>query len=246
MKRLTAAYVILVHIMLLVALRYTPLPSMLRQHLSGDSSPTQSPCYRTTARFYERMAPQIPDGAVLFIGDSMIQGLCTAAVTENGVGLGIGGDTTQGVTARIMNMAALHTAKAVVLGVGYNDIRNTSPMTFEVDYRRLLAVMPADQTIHSCGILPVAASNNDTGMLSSIQSYNTIIINACSALKNCIYVAPPAGLYTEQGFLKENLHGGDGLHLNHEGYALWIEALRESLEQRSSSTAARAPESVTQ
>ena len=63
-----------------------------------------------------------PNQTIVFIGDSIIQGLYVSAVTENGVNFGISGDTTAGVLERIDKYTILNKARAVVIAIGINDI----------------------------------------------------------------------------------------------------------------------------
>ena len=55
----------------------------------------------------------IPEGATIFIGDSITQGLATSAVSNQSVNYGIGSDTTLGVLKRLPYYNSMNSAKAV-------------------------------------------------------------------------------------------------------------------------------------
>ena len=78
--------------------------------------------YRQMLGFHRHIDACVPKGAVLFIGDSFIQSMCVAAITEKAVNFGIGGDTTEGVLKRLPRYTSIKRARAIVLAIGYNDL----------------------------------------------------------------------------------------------------------------------------
>ena len=51
----------------------------------------------------------VPAGSVVFIGDSITQGLPVSAIVANGINYGIGGDTTVGVLRRLSQIRVSRT-----------------------------------------------------------------------------------------------------------------------------------------
>ncbi len=99
--------------------------------------------YEQTVAFHRRMDDCVPDQAVLFIGDSFIQGLCVTEVAAKSINYGIGGDTTEGLLARLPHYPSLNRARAVVVSVGENDLRKgRTPADINLSYGRILARLP--------------------------------------------------------------------------------------------------------
>jgi lysophospholipase L1-like esterase len=135
MRRLFAAYLVLLHVALVVAL------------VPGKQPPT---VYERLTLAYRRVDPQIPQGATVFVGDSHVQGLCVAAVVPLAVNYGISGDTAEGVLRRLSPSLS---RSRVVLCVGQNDLRvfGKTPTQVLTTYREILSRVPH---AYVCGLLP--------------------------------------------------------------------------------------------
>lgn len=95
-------YLIILHLFLLLILWKTDFVPRVGYRLGiiKHIDPEITQHYVETAVFLERIDNNIPDEAVIFIGDSGIQGLCVSAVVCPSVNFGIGTDTTVGVLKR--------------------------------------------------------------------------------------------------------------------------------------------------
>jgi len=82
-----------------------------------------TPHYHQMVTFHSHMDGNVPDDSVIFIGDSLTQGLCVSAVACPSVNYGIGNDTTLGVLQRISQYESIQRAKVVVIAIGINDWR---------------------------------------------------------------------------------------------------------------------------
>src|ERR1700743_2784823 len=89
----------------------------------GLGNPYQRWFYHQNVAFHRRVDVCVPDRAVLFLGDSFIQGLCVAEAADHGINYGIGGDTTEGLLSRLSVYASLARARAAVIAIGDNDLR---------------------------------------------------------------------------------------------------------------------------
>lgn len=183
---------------------------------------------------YRIMDASVPDGATVFIGDSITQGLCTSAVTPLAVNFGIGWDTTGGVASRITNYQSFERASAIVLAIGINDLmgedRDANAVT---NFARILSSIPAKTPVLVSGVLPVDDSLRPPAWNQNnrrIERFNAQIRIVCGARPGCLFM--DAGNAMKDGVgLKQSLHSGDGLHLNPSGYAVWISELRDGLEK---------------
>lgn len=116
-------YVIILHLLVVLMLFKSDFIQRVEAKLGVDQSePEISLFYKSMVDYHKRMDGSIPDGAVIFIGDSITQGLATSAISHAGVNLGIGLDTTAGVLNRLQFYKSIDRSKAVVLAIGVNDL----------------------------------------------------------------------------------------------------------------------------
>lgn len=233
-------YLVLVHALLLwQATRDAPhahmaaatraLPDITT--LQGDS--TWPVHHRRMLGYHARMDANVPDGAVLFFGDSLVQGLCVSAVTPLGINFGIGGDTTALLRARLPLYASIDRASAVVVAIGINDLAVLEPEQIGEHIGTVLDALPPQLPVLLQGVLPVdrRVERPWTGRSrNEIERLNARFIELAKQRGNVHYAAPPREL-GEGGDLAARFHDGRGLHLNAIGNALWIESLRQALAQ---------------
>jgi lysophospholipase L1-like esterase len=179
------------------------------------------------ATLLARMAPAAP-GAVLFFGDSHVQSLNVAAVTERGVNLGVGRNTTLGMLQRLRGHKLLERASAVVLHVGINDLGRRTPEEAASYLRRSVAAVPPELGIVVSGAFPVGGPDE---INSKVAAYNAALPNVCGGRPRCLFLESAALVRDEKGQLDRRYDSGDGLHLNAEGYRRWAEALAATLER---------------
>ena len=186
--------------------------------------------YRQTLAFHRRVDACVPDGAVLFIGDSAIQGMCVTEVTKDGINYGIGGDTTEGVLARLPVYTSLQRARAVVFSVGDNDLRQgRSPAEVAANYQKIIAQVPKTVPVFFCSSTPCVGIPEHAEINRGIDSLNHALKDLCAAEPRCRLVALNLILNDERGCLRPEFADADGMHLNGPGCRLCIAQLREAL-----------------
>jgi lysophospholipase L1-like esterase len=206
---------------------FSPLPEISKPAFAQEFSSY----YYTLVRQHRRMDGNIPKDAVIFIGDSIIQGLAVSAVADRGVNYGISGDTTAGVLKRLSLYQSLARAGGIVLLVGVNDLGAGKAERLIENYRNILASMPRDRQVVVCAILPIDAdvlqfpSGN-----SVIQAINAQLETLCDQFSQVSFINPGPYLADRRGNLKNTLHVGDGIHLSQAGYAILIDAFKAELE----------------
>lgn len=198
---------------------------------SVDISADLTDHYHRMMRYHERMDGNVPEGAVLFIGDSITQGLCVAAVSERGVNYGIGSDTTVGVAHRLPRYTSIARASAVVLAIGVNDLRRRDNEAILERMAQLIETISGQAPLVVSAVLPLdeRVSSIDAGRNERIAALNRGVAALCAQQAGCVFVDVSATLSDAQGNLAEEHHVGDGVHLNTAGYALWIDALRDAI-----------------
>ncbi len=197
----------------------------------ADLPPEISEHYTRMMRYHEYMDGSVPAGAVLFVGDSITQGLCTAAVCGAGVNYGIGSDTTVGVLGRLPKYASMDRAAAVVVAIGVNDLRRRDNAEILANYRKIAELITPRAPLIFSAVLPVdeRVKPESPGMNARILELNRGLAEICAATRNCRLVDVTAGLADGTGNLAPEHHVGDGVHLGDKGYAVWIKALAEAV-----------------
>ena len=187
------------------------------------------------AEFRARAAQQ--SGAVVFLGDSITQGLGKLAPHLfpglNIANRGIIGDTSFGLKLRLAEDVLSLNPRAVVILIGTNDLTGgAAPQAIAGNIRRIVSAINSAQPqcpVILCLVMPRAASSG-VGP-EKIQALNALIRAAARHSRNtsiCDTFRIFAGGNGEPS-LKEF---PDGLHPNTAGYAKWAAALRPLLARR--------------
>ena len=199
--------------------------------LPGDGELTQH--FHRMSTYHGRIDGSVPEGAVLFIGDSITQGLCVAAICEHGVNYGIGSDTTAGVIERLPLYASVERVAAVVLAIGVNDLRGRGDVFILENMRLILEKITPHAPVVVSAVLPLDERVKTVGADRNkrIASLNEGIASLAASFARCVYVDAGPLLLDEEGCLAAAYHVGDGVHPNTAGYEKWIAVLREGLDK---------------
>ena len=175
-------------------------------------------------------APAVPfdpaKSTVVVLGDSITAGGWWAQnfAGQNMINRGIGGDTTEGMLARLASVTSARPGKILVLA-GINDLlRGRTPQEVATTYRQLLTELSASgskiyvqSTFYVAPPMPLATNEK-------VAALNTAMRQFCEQSKRCTFldlnfVLAPAG-QLQPGFTV------DGLHLNQAGYEAWFSQLK--------------------
>lgn len=186
------AYLLVVHALLLVAIAR---PGVVRMALGSPD-----PFAERMDRYLASVDATAPEGAAIFLGDSITQRLAVAAVAPNAVNMGIGSQTTADLTRRVRAYRSLKRASAIYLLIGANDLSDGRTP----DYGRLLDALPDVPLVWS-GVMPSA--HFDPG------ATNARIRMLCAARQKCRYV--DTSEMQPADFM-------DGVHPGESGYRKWV------------------------
>lgn len=176
-----------------------------------------------------RRDSQAPRDAVLLLGDSHVQALCEGCIGRPALNFGIGGDTVDGLRRRVDEYSAARDATNIaVVEVGANDVLWGEGAAAPEAFPALLDALRSLKRVYVYAIFPVARSAEVAVFNARIADTNRAIEQACRQRPNCVFVGLTP-LYTEQGFLHEDMHAGDGIHLGNKGYTVWLRDLRERM-----------------
>jgi len=234
-KRIAIAYVICIHILLAIVLVKSDFIERAQRRLAIQSTglPTEiTPYFQQILRSHKRIDGNVPDGAVIFIGDSITQGLCVSAVACPSVNYGIGSDTTFGVLQRLPYYRSITRASAVVIAIGINDMKRRSNDDILVNYRTILEGIPETTPVILSAVLPVDEEirSDLRGFSERIKNLNSGIEHLARGSQKLFFVDASPLLIDNFGNLADMYHD-DGVHLNSKGYAIWIDVLRKEFQK---------------
>ncbi|MFW6153868.1 MAG: SGNH/GDSL hydrolase family protein [Planctomycetota bacterium] len=227
-RTMLIAYIVLLHLCL-GALVARPVLRRLQRHRGGAAARVYR--YEDRLRVHQRIDAAVPAGAVLCFGDSFTAGLCTLTFSKEAVNFGLGSDTVDDIRRRLGRYTSLERCAAVVLAAGFNDLLSEPADRTGERYRLLLQELPSEVPIVVCGVLPVDPGGRSRPDNAEIAALNRRIAELCAGEDRWHYLQPPRGLTDDTGALRRDVHDGDGVHLNAQGYAIWAAALRTALAE---------------
>ncbi len=232
-KKLLVLYLIITHLLLAVVLFKTDVVSQLQIRFGLTDPQELTRNYHELVAFHKRMDDNLLKGTVVFIGDSITQGLAVSAVTPLSVNYGIGNDTTVGVLNRIGDYHSLNSAKAVVLAVGINDLKRRDPAEILKNYNTILTKIPRGVEVVICAVKPVdwRVRQASGRTLQRIDLVNAGLKRLSDRWPNTQFLTVNDKLADAEGNLVREYHIGDGVHLSAAGYEVWIKELRRVISQ---------------
>lgn len=224
-------YLLLLHLLLALLIVRSGLVPQLLARLHGTVA-ENTHLYDAMMPYHRRMDGSVPDGALVFIGDSIVQALATSAVADKSVNYGIGADTVKGLLARISTYRSIDKARGVVVSIGVNDLWFRPNEEIVSLYRELVNDLPANVPLLINAVFPVVEKNGfPKGTNDRIRALNVSLAEIAAEHVNITFVSNQKQFSDTAGELNRAYHIGDGLHLNTAGYQLWIDILRRQLAQ---------------
>ena len=228
-RALAICYLLALHAALLLALAKTDLAERAWSRLTGSPvAPRRPPLYDAMLAYHLRMDANVPDGAVIFVGDSITQGLAVSAVARPAVNFGIGGDTTAGAIERLARYASIARAGGIVIALGVNDLASRSNDEIAADFARIADMLPPGVAVVFSGVLPVGkrVAPNYAGVNPRVAALNAALARIAARRPGSVFIDAGASMRDADGDLDERFHLSDGVHLGPAGYRIWIDALR--------------------
>lgn len=174
----------------------------------------------------------VKNSAIVFAGDSHIQyyDLQEFFPEYETINRGIAGDYTAGLINR-MDSFLKGQPKEIVFEVGFNDLWHGEKVDSIVNNYRIIinkvkakslaikivfvSVLPSDANIKNVRAKPLIIALND-GLLHLCKTNNIPYVDVYSKL-------------SDKGALNAQYNGGDGIHLNGEGYVVFTKELKPYL-----------------
>lgn len=196
--------------------------------------PRHDPWVQARIRDVLRAGEAIPDGAILLLGDSIIERTDATSVGPDVHNLGIASLTTLTMAPFLPALRPLRGARAVVLGIGGNDLGFRPHADILRDYSTLLAAIPAAVPLIIIGVLPMNEADPFVQAWPALRNANIDRLNvdiraACTARPGCAFLWTQPFLADATGNLRDDMHAGDGRHLSDKGSRQLVAAIRAML-----------------
>jgi len=232
MRRYLIVYLVSIHALLLVVFLKSDFIYLIskkiwpnREYVEGSFH------YHEMLAYHKRMDGNIPKNATIFIGDSLTQSLAVSAITPYAVNYGIGHDTSKGVLDRLNQYTSIQHSKIIVIAIGINDLKfNKKEKEILSNLEKIIKILPNKKPIIFNSMHPVdeQSLNSDSIKNRKITSINSDLEKICSKYSNVHFIDTYKVLSNNSGNLLNKYHVGDGLHLNTQGYQVWINLIREN------------------
>ncbi|MBT6048531.1 MAG: hypothetical protein HOI47_00660 [Candidatus Scalindua sp.] len=224
-KHIAIVYIACVHFFLGIVRRVRGKINFVIAHTDNISF------FDVILSYHSRMDDNVPDGTVIFIGDSITQALCVSAIVPVAVNYGIGGDTTFGILRRLPTYRSICRASAVVFAVGVNDMNYSSNEKILCNYLAIAESVPNNITVIFSAVLPISENVCTKDIRNDcIKALNSGLRAITLKFENLFFVNAGPLLIDSQGNLADEYHVGDGLHLNPKGNIILIRELQKAIE----------------
>lgn len=176
---------------------------------------------------------KVTEDNIVFIGDSITEGGEWSEFFNDPYILnrGINGDTTEGVLNRIDNILAGHPRKMFIL-IGINDLAHkVNSDEIEKNYKGIIEKvknLSPNTEVYVQSILPNNSSIGSKEVPSSEIIYFNKRLKIMAKDYDVIYIDLFSAFETEETLNNDLTY--DGLHLNAEGYSLWVSEIKDMLK----------------
>jgi lysophospholipase L1-like esterase len=231
--KIVTLYFLLLHFLILTIV-FTPNLASKISKVLGKEHPNDSVIYnyQSTKTMLKRIERNLNKNNVLFIGDSLTQGMAVNSIAPYAVNFGIGHDTINGVLERIRSYKSMNKVATVIIAVGINDLRKLSLETSLSRYYILLNELKELPHVYIHGVLPIDKKILGRVLQNKITLFNRELFKLTQEFGSIQYLKVPSELFDSNRSLKTTLHLGDGLHLNKKGYDIWINQLKTQLNNQ--------------
>jgi len=230
-KWVTVSYLIVLHVVAASLIVTDFIPKVkVSMGLGATVELTPNPHVPDMIRYHQWMDESVPDKAAIFVGDSITEGLATAAIAPYSVNFGIGGENTAQFIDAIPTYRSLARASVIFLAIGINDIINSEQdmkTGLNDRFRKIVKMLPEKTPLVWSAVMPVRRKGI---LLSDITDANNMIKTSCEKRGNCTYVDTWRFLADRNGKMIDRFFLDDGVHLSPEGYRAWIAELKQAMQ----------------
>ncbi|MCV6638958.1 GDSL-type esterase/lipase family protein [Candidatus Albibeggiatoa sp. nov. NOAA] len=232
MKKVTfVIYIIFIHIVLISILIKPEFVHTATYKLGIYPSPLH---YERLLAGHLLKNSRIQEGDIVFLGDSIMEKTDISQITNKGHNLGISKDWTQGLADRIPLYRTLDRASTLMVHIGINDLslRKGEAVDCFSRYQHMLSLLPENIPVVLNSVLPLGGGKDQSEADNSkIEKFNQLIRQYAESRPNYYYLDIASHVKDENGALKAEYHIYDFIHLNKQGYAVFIQVIHDFLAQ---------------
>jgi lysophospholipase L1-like esterase len=216
---------------LLFAINFSITAQITNQNLY-DTVPNMREHY--IERLAEFRIEPVVKGKIIFLGNSITEGGQWHQLTDNDsrINRGIGGDVTFGILNRLDDIIVREPAKLFIL-IGINDISKDFPDAVIINnYKKIIQEIKSktpSTKIYVQSLLPVnplyPKFPQHYDKSSHVLSVNKLLKDLAASEKVSFIDLYP--LFLDKQNLLDAKLTSDGLHLNAEGYKIWVNYLKD-------------------
>jgi lysophospholipase L1-like esterase len=232
LRRACLIYLVALHLALFAALATSDLHRRVGRAL-GLGAEATSPELAQADVIHPWVDPHVPSGAVVFFGDSVVEGLAVSAVAPRAVNYGISGLTAAQLAERLPRYSSLASAGAIVVAIGLNDLASGNDDELAAHFAQIARVLPEDRPLVWSALTPANSAgrpNLDSAKLSKAGRWVQAL---CLERRGCVFVDAFGTAADPPNQLETTWLRADGLHLSDAGYRRWIAALRNGVREAS-------------
>lgn len=177
-----------------------------------------------------RQLKDLPEIAIPFYGDSLVQGLAMRMVDPRVENFGIGHDNAENLFRRVRTDLKYRRFSEYVLAIGINDIgRGVDVSDINKSISKIVQLLSFSETVYLNTVLPVADNRSGSKMTNrKVRQLNTKLAELAANVPN-VHLIDSYGRLAAGGVLPQSYHIGDGLHLNSDGNRQWAELLKTAM-----------------
>jgi len=178
-----------------------------------------------------------PSGAVLFVGSSTIRMWCTLDrdfPELKTINRGFGGSEMSDLLFYAGRVVLPYRPRTIVLYEGDNDLAaGKTPAQVQDAFRRFTALVRQRLPDARLVVVSIKPSVAREKLLDETRAANALLVaDARRDPQHVTYVDLFTPMLGRDGKPRRELFGGDGLHMNSAGYALWRATLQPVLDAR--------------
>ena len=207
------------------------VPALARDNHANDHAQWQADIAAFQAA--DRAAPP-PRGAVLFIGSSSIRLWKTLAADFPGVATinrGFGGSQIDDATFFADRIVAPYHSRAIVIYAGDNDLQDgDSPAHVRDDFAAFVRKARSLDPGVPIAFIAIKPSVARQALLPKIREANALVRTYAATQTGVAYLDVFTPMLGKDGQPQSRWFIADGLHMNRQGYALWIGVVKPWLD----------------
>ena len=225
-KILSYIHLVVIYGLLAFVLIKSNFVQVVTQRLFNNPLPEMSAYQSTLFGNHRRIDRNVLNGAILLFGDSHIQGLNVNNIGQNIINFGIGSSTSKNLLERYDSYSSLKNSKAVYIAIGFNDLKYRSNEALITNLQTIISNTPKQNKIIISTIMLTGENylkNTETNLrILEINRQIKLIVNK----NNHLYLFDPNTFLTKLDNLRIELSEPDGVHLNANGYEIYMRELK--------------------